>query len=123
MTKEVYIMFEPKHHPLVPQHVFLKRLLRNFFFGMLVIGFSLGLGMLGYHHFEGMPWIEAYVNAAMILSGMGPVTPLHTDAGKIFAGSYALFSGIIFLIIIAIIFAPLFHRFFHAFHISDQKPK
>lgn len=116
-------MFEPKHHPLVPQHVFLKRLLRNFLFGLLIIAFSLGLGMWGYHHFEMMSWTEAYVNAAMILSGMGPIAPLKTDAGKIFAGSYALFCGIIFLVIIAIIFAPLFHRFFHAFHLSDEKTK
>ena len=118
-----FFMFEPKHDPLAPQHVFLKRLLRNLIVGLMIIALSLSLGMIGYRHYENMPWIDAYVNAAMILSGMGPVSTLNTDAGKLFAGSYALFSGIIFLIIIAIIFAPLFHRFFHAFHLSEQKPK
>ena len=76
--------------------------------------------MTGYHYSEDMPWIDAYVNAAMILSGMGPVTELHTNAGKIFAGSYALFSGIIFLVVIAVILAPLFHRFLHKFHLQDK---
>jgi hypothetical protein len=75
--------------------------------------------MWGYHHFEGMDWINAYENAAMILSGMGPVDSLHTEKGKIFAGTYALFSGVIFLIVIAIFIAPLFHRFLHKFMIKD----
>lgn len=101
--------------------IFLKRLTRNVLFGAIVIGVSLGLGMLGYHHFEKMSWVDAYVNSAMILSGMGPVNPLQTTAGKMFAGTYALFSGIIFLVIIAIIFAPVIHRFFHKFHIEDIK--
>lgn len=102
---------------------FLKHLLRNLVFGIVLSTISLGIGMLGYHHFEEMGWIDAYVNAAMILSGMGPVTELHTDAGKIFAGSYALFSGIIFLVIIAVIFVPVFHRFFKKFHIEESQSK
>jgi hypothetical protein len=68
-----------------------------------------------------MTLVDAYENAAMILSGMGPAEPLKTDGGKIFAGTYALFSGIIFLIVIAIFIAPLFHRFFHKFLIKDVK--
>ena len=95
-------------------------------FSHLAIGFgiillSLGLGIFGYRYFEGMGWISAYENAAMILSGMGPVDPLYYDASKIFAGTYALFSGIVFLVVIAIIMAPLFHRFFHKFMIQDVK--
>ncbi len=66
-----------------------------------------------------MNLVDAYVNAAMILSGMGPLQPLQTDEGKIFAGTYALFCGILFLVVIAIIFAPIFHRFFHKFLIKD----
>lgn len=77
--------------------------------------------MIGYSYFEGMNVVDAYINAAMILSGMGPVSNLQTDGGKIFAGSYALFSGIVFLIVIAIILAPLIHRFFHKFLIKDSK--
>jgi len=65
-----------------------------------------------------MSWLDAYVNAAMILSGMGPVAELRTDMGKFFAGSYALFSGIIFLVIMTIILAPIVHRFFHYFHVD-----
>lgn len=105
---------------LNPQ-LFFKRLTRNSFVGFLIILSSLGTGMLGYHHFEKMPWIDAYENAAMILSGMGPVTDIVTKAGKIFAGTYALFSGIVFLVVIAIIFAPVIHRFFHKFHIEEEK--
>ena len=109
--------------PLMPHHVFLKRLSRNLLIGFAVILLSLMIGMFGYHYYEAMPWIDAYVNAAMILSGMGPTTTLKTDAGKIFAGSYALFSGIIFLVIIAIIFAPVVHRFLHTFHMDETKNK
>jgi hypothetical protein len=68
-----------------------------------------------------MSWVDAYVNAAMILSGMGPVSSLQTDAGKIFAGCYALFSGLAFLSSIGIVFAPAFHRFLHKFHVDEAK--
>jgi hypothetical protein len=98
---------------------FISRVLRNFALGFSLILGSLLLGMMGYHHFENMSWIDAYVNASMILSGMGPVSELKTDAGKIFAGTYALFSGIFFLISIAIVVAPLFHRFFHKLHFGN----
>lgn len=115
--------YEQKHHKLIPLEKFLKRLFSNILVGAVIIGVSLGMGMIGYAHFEKMDWIDAYVNAAMILSGMGPVSPLETNAGKIFAGSYALFSGIVFLIVIAIVFAPVFHRFLHQFHMEESKNK
>lgn len=102
---------------------FLTRLARNILIGLFIIIFFLLVGMLGYHHYEKMSWIDAYVNAAMILSGMGPLTPLNTNAGKIFAGTYALFSGILFLVIMAIIFAPVIHRFFHRLHLEQEKTK
>jgi hypothetical protein len=75
--------------------------------------------MMGFHVFAKLPWIDAFVNAAMILSGMGPVATLQTDAGKIFAGGYALFSGIALITIMGIIFAPVVHRFLHKFHLED----
>ena len=109
--------------PKPPPTVFLKKVGRNLFFGILMILFSLGIGMFGYHHFEKMNLVDAYVNAAMILSGMGPVDTLKTVEGKLFAGSYALFSGIVFLVIVAIIFAPIFHRFFHRLHMEDDSRK
>lgn len=105
---------------LLSKEIFFRRLYRNFFFGIVMIGCSLFLGMCGYHYFEGMTWVDAFVDASMILSGMGPVSALHTSAGKVFAGSYALFSGIVFLVTVAIVFAPVIHWFFHKFHIQDK---
>jgi hypothetical protein len=75
--------------------------------------------MLGYHSFEQMSWVDAFVNAAMILSGMGPVTTLQTEGGKIFAGCYALFSGIAFITSLGVVFAPAVHRFLHKFHLEE----
>jgi TM2 domain-containing membrane protein YozV len=111
--------YENKHRPVVPRHEFARRMGQHLLIGFSIIFISLLIGMYGYHHFERMDWVNAYENAAMILSGMGPVDPLLTVKGKIFAGTYALFSGIIFLIVIAIFIAPLFHRFFHKFMIND----
>lgn len=116
-------MYENQKQKLIPQHKFIKRLARNFAIGLSLIAVALFIGMLGYHHFEGMSWLDAYLNAAMILSGMGPAEPLKTEGGKFFAGTYALFSGILFLVIMAIIFAPIFHRFFHQFHIAEDAGK
>lgn len=109
-------------YPL-PTKQFVEKFGRNVLIGVVVSAASLFIGMWGYHHFESMSWIDSYVNAAMILSGMGPVGNLQTDAGKLFAGTYALFSGIIFLVVMAIIFAPVIHRFFQKFHIDDTKFK
>ena len=114
-------MYESKHRPLVPIHTFVQRMISHLLFGIGIIVFSLFLGMAGYHYFEEMDWVNSYENAAMILSGMGPVDPVKTVNGKLFVGTYALFSGIVFLIVIAIFIAPLFHRFFHRFMIKDVK--
>lgn len=110
-----------KEAQLLSTKIFLKRVTRNLTVGIAMILVALGIGMVGYHHFEKMSWVDAYVNAAMILSGMGPVSPLQTESGKIFAGTYALFSGILFLVIIALIFGPIIHRFFHKMHLEDTK--
>jgi hypothetical protein len=112
-------MYEQKHIPLASWVTFVQRVVCNLLIGFAIIGLSLGLGMTGYCYFENMSLIDSYQNAAMILSGMGPVDIIKTSNGKIFAGTYALFSGIIFLIVIAIIIAPIFHRFFHRFLIKD----
>ncbi len=116
-------MLAHKHHPLPPIRVFVSRIIRNLLIGFAIIAFSLGLGMIGYSYFEKMNRIDAFINASMILSGMGPVSTLQTDEGKIFAGFYALFSGIVFLIVIAIIIAPIFHRFLHRFLVKDTNQK
>lgn len=116
-------MFESKHEKIAPVHVFAFRFFRNVLVGTILIAFCLLVGMWGYAHYENMSLVDAYVNAAMILSGMGPVQELKTDAGKIFAGSYALFSGFVALFFVAIIFAPVFHRFYHQFHLKGDKGK
>lgn len=100
---------------------FLKRLFRNILIGATIILVSLWGGMWGYHHYEHMNLIDSYANAAMILSGMGPLVPLQTDGGKVFAGTYALFSGIIFLVVMAIVFAPVVHLFLHRFHMEESE--
>ena len=89
-------------------------------FALTVAG--LAIGIAGYAGFEGMSLVDAYVNAAMILSGMGPIGELKTTAGKIFAGSYAIFSGLVIVIATAFVLAPIFHRVLHRFHVeTDQK--
>ncbi len=79
--------------------------------------------MLGYHWLEGMPWIDAFANAAMILSGMGPLDPLRTDGGKLFAGLYAIYSGLAVILIAGVVFAPVVHRFLHRFHLEPDSRK
>ena len=85
---------------------------------ILLIGGSLGIGIVGYHLFVGLGWLDALLNASMILTGMGPVDPVTTAGGKLFASAYALFSGVAFLTIVAVLLAPLIHRFLHRFHLE-----
>lgn len=111
-------MDERSHRPLPPRRVFFARVARSGLAATGLVAFSLGMGMAGYHHFEGMAWIDAFVNAAMILSGMGPVGELHSAAGKLFAGFYALYSGLALITIAAVLLAPLVQRFLHRFHLE-----
>ena len=97
-----------------------KRIARGAALCLLITVFVLGVGMVGYHLFESMSWVDAFVNAAMILSGMGPLSPLYTVGGKIFAGCYALFSGLAFITILGIVFVPAIHRFLHKFHMGES---
>ena len=89
---------------------------------LLVLG-ALGVGMLGYHELEDLPWIDSFLNASMILGGMGPVNELHTEAGKLFAGLYALFSGLVFLVGAGLVLAPMVHRLLHRFHFEADRIK
>lgn len=107
------------HQRLAPRRIFFYRLLFSIFLGLSFLCAALLVGMLGYHYLEGMPWIDSFLNAAMILSGMGPITPLVTTSAKLFAGIYALFSGLVFLMVMGIIFAPIVHRLFHQWHLDD----
>ena len=92
------------------------RVFRHFLFALALIGVSLGGGMAGYMHYEALAWRDAFLNAAMLLGGMGPVDRPATDAGKLFAGAFALYAGLLFLVVIAILLAPVVHRALHRFH-------
>ncbi|MGE5625026.1 MAG: hypothetical protein ACM3ZT_05710 [Bacillota bacterium] len=110
-------MYEPKHKPPLSRREFAGRMLRHLGFVLLLIGFSLAIGMAGYAHFEGMGWRDAFVNAAMLLGGMGPVkTEGLSDAGKVFAGLFALYAGLLLIAVLGILLAPAIHRLMHQFH-------
>jgi hypothetical protein len=117
-------MYERRHEQLAPRAVFRRRVAQSFGVAMILIGGSLAIGMIGYKSTEGMPWIDAYLNAAMLLGGMGPVGPdLQTRGGKLFAGVFALYSGMVVIAAASIILAPMFHRFVHRFHLEEDEEK
>jgi hypothetical protein len=116
-------VFEHRHEPLIPFPAFLRRVVKSATFAAFLVAIALGIGVVGYHTIEDLPWIDAILNASMILGGMGPVNELHTTAGKLFASGYALFSGLVFVIVAGIIIAPILHRFFHWFHIEESKKR
>jgi hypothetical protein len=110
--------FERRSQPLLSRRAFLRRLAGSASIGLALIAMSLGIGMLGYHRFEGLNAIDSFLNAAMLLGGMGPVTPPQTYAGKLFAGLYALYCGLAVLAVTGITFAPVVHRMIHKFHLD-----
>ena len=112
--------YEHVSEPLLSWPKFLRRFFIHFGLAFLFILFSLGIGMLGYHFTEGMDLTNSFLNASMILTGMGPAQPLNSEAGKIFAGCYAIYSGIAFLSTVAVIFAPIVHRVLHKLHITKK---
>jgi hypothetical protein len=113
--------FERRHQQLISPRRFAGRMLKAVGLWVALAIFGLVIGMAGYAEFEDMTLADAYVNAAMILSGMGPVGELKTTAGKIFAGSYAIFSGLVIVIATGFVLAPIFHRVLHHFHVESAK--
>lgn len=111
-------MYEHREKPLLPQGEFYRRLVWHAGLGVGILVFSLGIGMAGYHFLEGATWLDALVEASMLLGGEGPVGELHTAAGKIFASLYALFSGTVFIVAMGVFAAPVYHRFLHSFHLE-----
>jgi hypothetical protein len=109
-------MYESRTQAPLPRTSFVKRLLLHTSIVLGLLALSLGAGMLGYAHFEGLPWLDAFLNSAMLLGGMGPVDAPVTPGGKLFAGLYALYSGLLFIVAAALIFAPVVHRVLHKFH-------
>jgi hypothetical protein len=114
-------MFEHRHEPLAGTRIFLRRMLRYTALAAGIILFSLAIGIFGYHFLEGLSWIDSLLNASMILGGMGPVSQLHTEAGKLFASFYSLFSGMVLLVAVGVLIAPVFHRFLHHFHLEIEE--
>jgi hypothetical protein len=114
-------MYEPKTHAPLPHRHFVRRVLRHALAaGALLVG-SLLIGMAGYSYFEHLPWRDAFLNAAMLMGGMGPVDAPRTDGGKVFAGLYALYAGLVFLVAAGLVFAPLLHRVLHRFHWQQDR--
>ena len=111
-------MFEHRKEQLLPRHEFVLRLGWSVAAGVALILFSLSIGMAGYHRLEHLPWIDAFLEAAMIMSGMGPVATLHTSAGKLFSGCYAIYCGIALIATTGVILAPVVHRSLHKFHLE-----
>jgi hypothetical protein len=114
-------MFEHRNEPLISANAFVRRMALSAAAAFCIVAFSLALGMAGYRVTEGMSWVDACVNASMLLGGMGPVTELHTTAGKLFASFYALYCGLILILAVGVVFAPLFHRFLHRFHLEVEE--
>ena len=116
-------MAEHRQDQLLPRRQYLHRLARSLLAGLGLVAFSLSVGMVGYHWLAHLPWIDAFLNAAMILSGMGPVDPITGHAAKLFAGCYALYSGIALLTTAGIILAPMIHRSLHKFHLEWDRDR
>lgn len=114
-------MYESRHLPPLSRRQFLARVgLHAGVAFALVLG-SLLLGILGYEHYERLPWRDAFLNSAMLLGGMGPVNAPQSSGGKVFAAFYALYSGLVFIVVAALLVAPILHRLLHKLHWPDDK--
>lgn len=113
--------YENRSQPLLPPRQFARRLWQHFLFALGIVLFSLLLGVLGYHLLARFTWIDSFLNAAMLLGGMGPVGDIPTTSGKIFAGLYALYAGLVLIAASALLLAPVMHRVFHRLHLEGRK--
>jgi hypothetical protein len=116
-----FLRFEHRSQPVAARKLFVRRLGINLGVAVAILVPSLLIGMIGFAVFEGKDWVEAYDYAAMILSGMGPFEEAATDAGRIFEGTYALYSGLTVVVVASLILAPVFHRVLHSFHVEDDE--
>ena len=113
-------MYESRKQSPLTGSKFFRRVLGHALVAIALLLTSLGIGMLGYATFENLPWRDAFLNSAMLLGGMGPVDAPRTDAGKLFAGLYALYAGLVFIVTAALLFAPVVHRILHRFHYDEK---
>lgn len=112
--------FERYHEKLLPRRKFLQRLAKFSFISLFLVIVSLIIGMVGYSLTENMTWVDAFLNSGMLMGGMGQVTTLNTSAGKIFAGFYALYCGLVELVAVGVFAAPIIHRFLHSLHVEPK---
>ena len=117
------MIYENKKQKLISLTRFRNRIFKAIVLDLLLLTVSLLIGITGYHFLNSLSWVDSFINASMILGGMGPVDPMISDAAKLFAGIYALYSGIAFLTSFAILLAPVYHRFLHKFHLEDKDDK
>jgi hypothetical protein len=113
-------MYEKKQQRPLSRAKFVRRFIRHLLVAVALLVVSLAMGMGGYMYFEHLPWRNAFLNAAMLLGGMGPVDPVQSDGGKLFAGFYALYAGLVFIVTAALVFTPILHRVLHKFHWDDK---
>ena len=113
-------MYESRHQALLPRADFVRRLAAHLAIALGLLVVSLAAGMFGYVLFERLSWIDAFLNAAMLLGGMGPVNAPQSTAGKLFAGVYALYAGLVFIVTAALVFTPVVHRVIHHFHWNEK---
>jgi len=113
-------MYEPKTHRPLTRPFFARRLISHAAIAVGLVAFSLAVGMTGYLCFEHLSWLDAFLNASMLLGGMGPVNPPVSTGGKLFAGLFALYAGLVFIVTAALLFTPLLHRLMHRFHWDDK---
>jgi len=118
MSRKFFTLFEHRHQPLVSKDIFLQRVFKCLWIAFLLLTGTIFIGAAMYHFVEGLDWLEAALNAVMIMTGLGLVDTLHTSTAKLFTCFYALLTAVVFYLILAIIFAPLIHRFLHAFHLE-----
>jgi hypothetical protein len=114
-------MYERRHQPPIPRMRFARRLALHAAAAVVLLLSSLGIGMLGYSYFEHLPWLDGFLNSAMLLGGMGPVDRPRTAGGKLFAGLYALYAGLVFIVTAALVVSPVLHRLLHKFHWDAQQ--
>jgi len=114
-------MYERRHQQLASRRHFLRRLFVHGGLAAVLLWLSLCVGMLGYRYFEHLSWLDGFLNSAMLLGGMGPVNTPQTAPGKLFAGLYALYAGLVFLVSAGLVFTPVVHRFMHKFHLEEGR--
>ena len=113
-------MYENRHEDLLPRAQFVWRVLRHMGGSFAIVAVALFVGMAGYHYLDALSWVDSFLNASMILGGMGPVDSLHSSGAKLFAGAYALFAGLVFVSVAGLVLAPFLHRLMHHFHLEDE---